>query len=44
MIGNTVFFFDENFKEVTYYMDVEDYNQVKEAINQYKEQIEETKE
>ncbi|MBR5037514.1 MAG: hypothetical protein IKX65_02200 [Prevotella sp.] len=43
LIGNTIFFFDESFKEVTYYMDVEDYNQVQEAIGEYKEQIEEIK-
>ena len=41
LIGNTIFFIDENFTEVRYSLEVEEYNQIQEAINQFKEQIEE---
>jgi uncharacterized coiled-coil DUF342 family protein len=44
LIGNTIFFIDKNFEEVTYSMEVEEYNQVQEAISQFKEQIEEADE
>ncbi|MDO4932634.1 MAG: hypothetical protein Q4E63_08345 [Prevotellaceae bacterium] len=44
LIGNAIFFFDKNFKEVTYSMKAEAYNQVQEAIAQFQEQIEEEKE
>lgn len=44
LIGNTIFFFDKNFEEVTYSIEVEEYNQVQEAISQFKEQIEEADE
>lgn len=41
LIGNTIFFIDDNFKEVTYSMEIEEYNQIQEAIKHLKEQIEE---
>lgn len=41
LIGNTIFFIDENFTEVRYSLEVEEYNQIQEAINQLKEYIEE---
>ena len=41
LIGNTIFFIDKNFEEVTYSMEVEEYTQMQEAISQFKEQIEE---
>ena len=41
LIGNTIFFIDRNFETITYSMELEEYNQVQEAINQLKEQIEE---
>lgn len=41
LIGNTIFFIDKNFEEIVFAMDVEEYNQVQEAISQFKEQIEE---
>lgn len=41
LIGNTIFFIDENFTEVKYYMEIEEYNQVQNAISQFQEQIEE---
>ena len=44
LIGNTIFFIDENFTEVRYSLEVEEYNQIQEAINQFKEQIEEEEE
>lgn len=44
LIGNTIFFIDENFTEVRYSLEVEEYNQIQEAISQFKEQIEEEKE
>ena len=44
LIGNTIFFIDENFSEVQYSMEAEEYNQVQDAINQFKEQIEEAEE
>lgn len=42
LIGNTIFFIDKNFEEVTYSMEVEEYNQIQEAIEQLQEQLEET--
>ena len=44
LIGNTFFFFFENFTEVRYSMEEEEYEQVQNAISQFKEQIEETEE
>ena len=44
LIGNTIFFIDENFTEVQYSMEAEEYNQVQDAINQFKEQMEEAEE
>jgi hypothetical protein len=41
LIGNRIFFIDENFTEVQYSMEVEEYNQWQDAIEQLKEQIEE---
>ena len=41
LIGNSIFFIDENFTEVRYSLEVEEYNQIQEAISQFKEQIEE---
>ena len=41
LIGNTIFFIDKNFEEITYSMEAEEYNQVQEAISSFKEQIEE---
>lgn len=41
LIGNTIFFIDENFNEIRYSLEVEEYNQIQEAISQLKEQIEE---
>lgn len=43
LIGNTIFFIDDNFKEVTYSMEIEEYNQIQEAIKHLKEQIEEAR-
>lgn len=44
LIGNTVFFIDKDFKEITFSLDVEEYNQIHENISQLIEQLEETKE
>ena len=44
LIGNTIFFIDENFTEVRYSLEVEEYNQIQETIRQFKEQIEEEEE
>jgi hypothetical protein len=44
MIGNTIFFIDKNFKEITYSMEVEEYNQVQETISNFMEQMEEMNE
>lgn len=41
LIGNTIFFIDKNFEEIIYSMEVNEYNQVQEAISSFKEQIEE---
>lgn len=41
LIGNTIFFIDKNFEEITYSMEVDEHNQVQEAISSFKEQIEE---
>lgn len=42
LIGNTIFFINQNFTEVQYSMEAEEYEQVQNAISQFKEQIEET--
>ena len=44
LIGNTIFFIDENFTEVQYSMEAEEYEQVQNAISQFKELIEGTEE
>ena len=44
LIGNTIFFIDKNFEEVTYSMEVEEYNQVQETIKQFQDQLEEGEE
>ena len=44
LIGNTIFFIDENFTEVLFYLEAEEYNQVQDAISQFKEQMEESEE
>jgi len=44
LIGNTIFFINQNFTEVLYSMEAEEYEQVQNAISQFKEQIEETEE
>ena len=44
LIGNSVFFIDENYTEVRYSLDVKEYNQIQETITQFKEQIEEGEE
>ena len=44
LIGNTIFFINKNFTEVQYSMEAEEYEQVQNAISQFKEQIEETEE
>lgn len=41
LIGNTIFFIDENFTEVQYSMEAEEYNQMQDAIRHFKEQVEE---
>lgn len=41
LIGNTIFFIDKNFEKITYSIEGDEYNQVQEAINSLKEQIEE---
>lgn len=41
LIGNMIFFIDENFTEVQYSMESEEYSQVQDAISQFKEQMEE---
>ncbi|MBR4275572.1 MAG: hypothetical protein IKQ32_01215 [Prevotella sp.] len=40
LIGNSVFFVDKDLKEVKLSMDVEEYNQLQEAIKSFKEQLE----
>lgn len=42
LIGNTIFFINQNFTEVRYSMEEDEYEQVQNAIRQFKEQIEET--
>ena len=42
LIGNTIFFINQNFTEVQYSIEAEEYEQVQNAISQFKEQIEET--
>ena len=44
LIGNTIFFIDKNFEEVTYSMEVEEYNQIQEVVDQLQEQLEEAEE
>lgn len=44
LIGNAIFFIDKNFEEVTYSMEVEEYDKVQEVIEQFQEQLEETDE
>ena len=44
LIGNTIFFINQNFTEVLYSMEAEEYEQVQNTISQFKEQIEETEE
>lgn len=44
LIGNTIFFIDENFTEVLYSLEVEEYNQIQDAISQFMEQLEEEEE
>ena len=41
LIGNDVFIMDPEFKEVLYRCDLEEYNQIQEAIKQLQEQIQE---
>lgn len=41
LIGNTIFFIDKDFKEITYSMEVEEYNQIQEALSQLIEEMEE---
>lgn len=44
LIGNTIFFIDENFNEIRYSLEVEEYNQIQDYIHQLKDQIEENDE
>lgn len=44
LIGNTIFFIDKNFEEVTYSMEVKEYNRVQELINRLMELKEEADE
>lgn len=44
LIGNTIFFIDENFTEILYSMEVEEYNQIQDAIRQLWEEIGESEE
>ncbi len=44
LIGNTIFFIDENFTEVQYSMEAEEYEKIQNAISQFKELIEGTEE
>ena len=44
LIGNTVFFIDKDFTEVTFTVQLEEYNQVQEAISQLMEKIKEAEE
>ena len=44
MIGNDIFFIDKDFKEITYEIPVEEYNQAQEAIKQLLEEYEEMNE
>ena len=41
LIGNTIFFINKDFKEITCSMEVEEYNKVQEDINDFIEQLEE---
>lgn len=41
LIGNDIFFIDKDFKEITYEISVEEYNQAQEAIKQLLEEYEE---
>lgn len=40
IVGNTVFFIDKDFTQVLYTVELEEYNQMQEAIEQFKENIE----
>ena len=44
LIGNSVFFIDKEFKEITFGLELEDYNQIQESIRQFMEQMEEEEE
>lgn len=44
LIGNTVFFIDKDFTEVTFAAELEEYNQVQEGISQIMEKIKEAEE
>ena len=44
MIGNDIFFIDKDFKEITYEIPVEEYNQAQEAVKQLLEEYEEMNE
>lgn len=44
LIGNTIFFIDKNFEEITYSMEVEEYKEVQKAIENFQEQLEEVEE
>lgn len=44
LIGNTVFFIDKDFTEVTFTVQLEEYNQVQEGISQLMEKIKEAEE
>lgn len=44
LIGNTFYFIDENFTEIRYSMEAEEYAQIQEALSQLKEVIEEPEE
>lgn len=41
LVCNTIFFIDKNFEEVIYSIEVEDYNQMQDTIEQFLEQVEE---
>ena len=41
LVCNTIFFIDKNFEEVIYSIEVEDYNQIQDTIEEFLEQLEE---
>lgn len=43
LIGNSMFFFDKNLEEITFNLEVDEYNQIQESIKQLQEQLAETK-